>query len=277
MSRKIVRHTEIGHLIRNRIIRNRTGCTPFRQASYAPENSSSCIPYRVNIRLSQMSLFSGTSHSHTPKAAESAARVSRSFNSKIFSSEILMELSLLFSCTLIRYETPTLKRVPASNNRYDCVRFDSLVKRLSPAPPSALDNLTLQQANFSKAVASGKSPTAAAFDTYDCTTRDSAKQIGKKLMAQDDIRASVEELMNGCGLTRGYRVRKLLSHCENADAGLSLKALDISFKISGDYAPFQVEIIEDWQIRALIASLPPNTIEVEAEEVQACTTIVQNV
>jgi len=116
------------------------------------------------------------------------------------------------------------------------------LKRLAPPPPSKLDDLTPQQAAFSQRVASGMSPTAAAFETYDCTSRDSAKQIGKKLMAIDDIRGSIEELCNDCGLTRGYKIRKLKSHVDNADPGLSLKALDLAFKIGGDFAPTEIDV-----------------------------------
>ncbi len=130
------------------------------------------------------------------------------------------------------------------------------LKRLKPPPPSKLDDLTPQQAAFSQRVASGMSPTAAAFETYDCTTRDSAKQIGKKLMAIDDIRGSIEELCNDCGLTRGYKIRKLKSHVDNPDPHLSLKALTEAFKISGDYSPVELNVVTEVDIRALVALLP---------------------
>jgi hypothetical protein len=43
--------------------------------------------------------------------------------------------------------------------------------------------------------------------------------------------------MNHCGLTKGYRVRKLKSHVDNRDPNVSLKGLDMSFKLDGSYAP----------------------------------------
>lgn len=130
------------------------------------------------------------------------------------------------------------------------------LKRLTPPPPSKLDDLTPQQAAFSQRVAAGMSPTAAAFETYDCTTRDSAKQIGKKLMQVDQIKGSIEELCNDCGLTRGYRIRKLKQHCDHPDAGLALKALDLSFKVSGDFAPINLNVTSAHDVQALIALLP---------------------
>lgn len=159
-----------------------------------------------------------------------------------------------------------LQMIEEGKTQDDCAAFFQCsqpaiakrLKRLTPAPPSKLDELTPQQAAFSQRVASGMHPTSAALEVYDCNSRDSAKQIGKKLMLLDDVRASIEELMNDCGLTRGYRVRKLKQHIEHPDAGLSLKALTESFKIAGDYAPQQIETFSTFDIRMLISSLPDN-------------------
>ena len=134
------------------------------------------------------------------------------------------------------------------------------LKRLTPAPPSALDNLTPPQAAFVQRVASGMSPTHAAFESYDCTSRDSAKQIGKKLMQFDEIRGGVEEIMNGIGLTRGYRIKKLKTHVDNVDPGLSLRALELAMKAGNDMAPIEINVTQDFEIRALIAHIVPSTL-----------------
>jgi hypothetical protein len=56
-------------------------------------------------------------------------------------------------------------------------------------------------------------------------------------MVKDEIKMAIDELMNHCGLTKGYRVRKLKSHVDNRDPNVSLKGLDMSFKLDGSYAP----------------------------------------
>ncbi len=152
---------------------------------------------------------------------------------------------------------------------FGCSQFavSKRLKRLTPPPPSKLDDLTPQQAAFSQRVAAGMSPTAAAFETYDCTTRDSAKQIGKKLMAIDDVRGSIEELMTDCGLTRGYRIRKLKQHIDNVDPGLSLKALDLSFKVAGDMVERVEHTVDIESARLWIRSVQLPTIEIEAKTI----------
>jgi hypothetical protein len=50
-----------------------------------------------------------------------------------------------------------------------------------------------------------------------------------------DIQEAISELMEQEGLGRHYRVKKLKSHVENRDPGVSLRALDMSFKLGDDY------------------------------------------
>ena len=54
-------------------------------------------------------------------------------------------------------------------------------------------------------------------------------------MKNKDIQEAISELMEQEGLGRHYRVKKLKSHVENRDPGVSLRALDMSFKLGDDY------------------------------------------
>jgi hypothetical protein len=99
----------------------------------------------------------------------------------------------------------------------------------------SLGGLTNKQKNFALAIAEGKSQTSAAMESHDCSSLDSAKNIGSQLMARPDIQIAVAELMQEEGLTRRYRVRKLKGHVDHVDPNVSLKALDQSWKLDGAY------------------------------------------
>jgi hypothetical protein len=111
------------------------------------------------------------------------------------------------------------------------------LKRLSPPPePESLKKLTPKEQKFVVAVAEGKSRTAAAMEAYDVSSRDSAKTLQNTLMQKDDIKIAISELMQIYGLTHGYRINKLKSHIDHVDPVVSLKGLDMSFKLDGSYA-----------------------------------------
>ncbi len=110
------------------------------------------------------------------------------------------------------------------------------LKRLTP-PPNRLMKLTAKEQNFVIAVAQGKSRIAACMDAFDVSSRASAKALQNTLMQKDDIKIAVADLMGIYGLTRGYRMHKLKSHIDHVDPGVSLKGLDMSFKLDGLYAP----------------------------------------
>jgi len=99
----------------------------------------------------------------------------------------------------------------------------------------SLEGLTDKQKNFALAIAEGKTQTQAALDSHECSSLDSAKNLGSQLMARQDIQNAVAELMQEEGLTRRYRVRKLKGHVDHADPNVSLKALDQSWKLDGAY------------------------------------------
>lgn len=113
------------------------------------------------------------------------------------------------------------------------------VKRLlSPTPESVLDkyDLTDQQKAFVVEKAKGKTNTQAALQTYEVSSRKSAKVIGSQLMAEPVVRMALNELMETY-LPQHYRIRKLRSHADHADPVVSLKALDLSWRLDGSFAP----------------------------------------
>lgn len=121
------------------------------------------------------------------------------------------------------------------------------VKRLMPKPePESLRDLTDKEKSFVSAIAKGKSQTAAAMEAFDCTSRDSAKTIGYRLMQRGDIERAVSELMQEEGLTKRYRVQRLKSHVDNRDPNISLKALDQTWKLDGAYLERHVNMNIDY-------------------------------
>jgi hypothetical protein len=70
--------------------------------------------------------------------------------------------------------------------------------------------------------------------TYDVTTRESAKALQKTLMKDPAIATAITDLMESKGIGRDYRVEKLKEHLDSKDPVISLKSLDMAFKISGD-------------------------------------------
>jgi transposase len=110
------------------------------------------------------------------------------------------------------------------------------LKRILPKPQN-LELLTPKEQKFVVAVAEGKSRTKAALESFDCTSRDSAKALQNTLMKKDDVKIAIAELMEIFGMNRPYRINKLKSHVDNADPGISLKALYQSFKLDGLDAP----------------------------------------
>ncbi|KAF0218565.1 MAG: hypothetical protein FD174_2865 [Geobacteraceae bacterium] len=150
------------------------------------------------------------------------------------------------------------------------------LKRLTPQPPSKLDSLTKREQFFCQEVARGRSQTAAALEAFDCGSRDSAKSLGSALAKAPHIQEAIQELMERVGLTREKRVRKLGEHVDSKDAGVSLKALDMSFKLADEY-PAQkqvsVSVNMDWfpvdleAYRLPDKRKPQEAIDAEAEEV----------
>ncbi len=96
-------------------------------------------------------------------------------------------------------------------------------------------DLTPQQRAFVLEKAQGKTNVIAAMNSYDVTSRASAKVVGKDLMKKPAIIEAIGELMQQQGLTHEYRIRRLKNHVDSKDASASLKALDMAFRLDGSY------------------------------------------
>ena len=141
------------------------------------------------------------------------------------------------------------QRQIAEHFRVSPVAICKRLKRIMPKP-KCLDNLTPKEQKFAIAVAEGKSRTQAAMDSFDVSSRESAKALQNTLMKKDNMRIAIAELMNIFGLTRGYRINKLKSHVDHVDPNISLKAIEQTWKLDGSYSPEKPTAIVD--IRALV-------------------------
>lgn len=132
----------------------------------------------------------------------------------------------------------TLQKEIAEHFHVSPVAVCKRIKRLFPKPDTILNeyNLTDKEKSFVIEKAKGKTNTQAALESYEVSNRKSAKVIGSQLMAEPVIRMALSELMETY-LPQHYRIRKLRSHADNVDPIVSLKALDLSWKIDGSYAP----------------------------------------
>lgn len=110
------------------------------------------------------------------------------------------------------------------------------IKRLLPQPKS-LDALSEKERKFCLAVSKGHTATQAALQSYEAGSLQSAKVIGSQLMDKPEIKMAIDELLDYHGLTRSYRVQRLKKHVDHVDPNISLKALDMSWKLDGNYAP----------------------------------------
>lgn len=109
------------------------------------------------------------------------------------------------------------------------------LKRLLPQPDLDKYNLTDQQKRFVAEKVKGKTNTQAALASYEVGSMQSAKVIGSNLMDNPKVKMAIEELMEHHGLTRSYRIQKLKNHVDHRDPTVSLKALDVSFRLDNSY------------------------------------------
>jgi predicted transcriptional regulator len=109
------------------------------------------------------------------------------------------------------------------------------LRKLLP-PPESLTNLTDKEKSFVLEKAKGRSNTQAVIASqYEVTSMQSAKVIGSQLMDKPEIRKAIDDLMEMKGVGREFRIEKLGQHMKNRDPNVSLKALDIGFKLANDY------------------------------------------
>ncbi|MFA4919523.1 MAG: terminase small subunit [Thermodesulfovibrionales bacterium] len=134
-------------------------------------------------------------------------------------------------------EGKTQKRI-AEHFGVSPVAIHKRLKRLSlPPPPESLQKLTKKEQKFCIAIAQGKTQTQAAMDSYETSSRKSAKVIGSQLMAKPEIQMSIPELMDYCVIDKPYRIRRLKQIIDSPDLNIAYKGLDMSFKLDGSYAP----------------------------------------
>jgi hypothetical protein len=97
-------------------------------------------------------------------------------------------------------------------------------------------------------------------NSYEVTSKESAKSLGTQLMQNPAIQQSLTELMSIHGLTREDRIKQLKKLVYHNDGNISLKALDQSWKLDVSYAPERHETYTAADIRLLVA-----TVEQERE------------
>lgn len=87
----------------------------------------------------------------------------------------------------------------------------------------------------------GKSNTEAVMQSYDVTSRESAKVMGSQLMQKPEIQISITKLMDYYGIDKPYRIRRLKQIIDAKDLNIAHKGLEMSFKLDGSYSPEKVE------------------------------------
>ena len=121
------------------------------------------------------------------------------------------------------------------------------------AVPESFKKLTGKQKEFVLCKVEGKSNLQAAKASYDVTSDASGKALATQLMRDPDIGLAIQDLMAQTGIPRRRRIERLRDMIECHDLSVAGKGLDMSFKLAGDYAPQQIEVISESEIRALIA------------------------
>jgi predicted transcriptional regulator len=106
-------------------------------------------------------------------------------------------------------------------------------KRMKRLPPPSLTKLTPKERMFVECRAKGVSQTESVCQSYEVSSRQSAKALGHTLSKNPNISTALADLMEYKGIGRERRVERLAEHVENQDPTVSLKALDTCFKISG--------------------------------------------
>ena len=130
----------------------------------------------------------------------------------------------------------------AKHFRVSPVAVCKRLKRLLP-PPKSLENLTDKERKFAIEVAKGRTATQAALNSFEVSSINSAKVIGSQLMDKPEIKIAIDDLLDYHGLTKSYRVQKIRQHVDHNDPNVSLKALDMSFKLDGTYAPEKHQVV----------------------------------
>ena len=143
------------------------------------------------------------------------------------------------------------------------------IKKLrAQAVPVSFQSLTEKQKRFALAKVEGKTNLEAVKSAYDVTSNESAKSMATVLMHDPDVNLAIADLLAQEGIPKRRRVQRLRDMIECPDLSIAGRGLDMGFKLAGDYAPQQIEVITASEIRALIASV---TIPNEGEAIEAET------
>lgn len=112
-----------------------------------------------------------------------------------------------------------------------------MLKRLAPPPPmpESFTDLTEKEQQFVLARVSGKTQTESALQSHDCQDRVSAKSIGWQLSNKPEIEKAIQDILQEEGLTKRYRIKKLKGHVDHKNPDVSLKALDMTWRLDGAY------------------------------------------
>tara|TARA_B100000315_G_C14538601_1_gene569673 strand:- start:577 stop:1209 length:633 start_codon:yes stop_codon:yes gene_type:complete len=116
----------------------------------------------------------------------------------------------------------------------------AVTKRLkylrSTRPPESFEKLTDKQKKFVTAIVGGSNQTQAALTSFECSSLDSAKSIGSKLMQEPSMKMAIKDLFSYYGQSRAKRISKLSQHIEHPDPAVSLKSLEMSFKLDKGFS-----------------------------------------
>jgi predicted transcriptional regulator len=146
------------------------------------------------------------------------------------------------------------------------------LKRLGPNIDDY--DLTDTQKKFVLAKLNGKTNTQAALDSYEVASFESAKSLGYKLYNTPKIKQAYDELMERNGMGQSYRVIKLKSHVDNKDPNVSLKALDMTFKLEGAYT--EKFVVGHVTVRSTVDRINEELRRLDSEtEIQDVDTIIE--
>ncbi len=134
--------------------------------------------------------------------------------------------------------------------------------------PESFERLSVKQKKYALAIAEGKNQTDAAMTAYNCADRTSAKALGCKESKDPDVAIAISDLLHQEGIGRRKRIQRLRDMIECQDLSIVGKGLDMANKLVGEYAPQQVEIISDSEIRLLLDNLPQPPIDIEAKVIE---------
>ncbi len=112
------------------------------------------------------------------------------------------------------------------------------VKRLLPSklpePPESFKALTPREQRFVLEKTKGVSNTEAALRATESKNREVAKSVGHELAQSKRVQYALQELLE-MHIPQKYRVEKLRACVDHLDPGITLKALDLSWKLDGSY------------------------------------------